>query len=52
MFFDFWPYSKKTVHTTCGESLSLAKCDMPLGTENAELNRCIELLLTQTMTGG
>lgn len=43
---------RKTVHTTCGESLSLAKCNMPLGTENAELHSDGEIADTQTMTGG
>lgn len=51
MFFDFWLYSKKTVHPTCGKSLSLVKCNMPLGTENAELNRYIGLLFSNNDRG-
>ena len=42
---------KKTVHPTCGENLSLVKCNMPLGTENAELNRYIGLLFSNNDRG-
>lgn len=44
--------SGKTFHPTCSDSLLPLICNLPLGTENAELNKYKGLQVTLELQGG